>query len=35
MSYHSSWLVKHFHFLLCDPIKVAVRGLAVNTLEQS
>lgn len=23
MSYHSSWLVKHFHFLLCDPIKIA------------
>lgn len=35
MSYHSSWLVKHFHFLLCDPIKVAGCSLPVNTLEQS
>lgn len=35
MSYHSSWLVKYLHFLLCDPIKVAVHGLAVNTLEHS
>lgn len=35
MSYYSSWLVKHFHFLLCDPIKTAGRSLPVNTLKQS
>lgn len=35
MSYHSSCLVKHFHFLFCDPIKIAGCSLPVNTLKQS
>lgn len=35
MSYHSSCLVKHFHFLLCDPIKIAGCSLPVNSPEQS
>lgn len=35
MSYHSSCLVKHFHFPLCDPIKIAGCSLPVNTLKQS